>query len=366
MSRRCAHQLINTKSARAICRNISTSSSHFTDKQDKNEEAASNKEDDEKPKIGFFARVKEEFMNDLKNNEENKKSLESLQKQKESLRTQYDKYVGTNYDKYIGTHYDKYVAPKMASFKSPKTEEEEEASTSAPDAQPVEEKISFRDRISTLKSRLSDKEQLAEDYSNMLQTAKEKSELSINRLKNWREKPDSKAPEETTIADEELMKTEAEHSKEEETSVKEKKPSVMRQKIGEMYDKSGLAENPYYQKIVQQTSSVIDENKGKFSGISIAAAEAIKQSQDFRESVREKSKLVSKQLNKQVGASVGDLEKKLHETKEMLEKSGVREMGKEALDKSREALDKGKEAFDKSEKIARETAERVGYCLMFN
>ena len=83
-------------------------------------------------------------------------------------------------------------------------------------------------------------------------------------------------------------------------------------------------------------------------GVSKAAFGVRSRSNDIKQTFTEKGKLYSESLNKQF-KEVG---RKVDEGVDAVEKSGIRERSKEALDMSKKAL-------EKTEQMAKETADKV-------
>jgi len=311
MSRHCIHQLkrvhqFTQNDSIQLSRRISTTRALLKD--DKAADEKDKKDNEELPE-GFFSRFKSELMKDLQADEKNKETLHELQRKSAQIQAQYDKYVGSRLPKSIP------VWPR----KSDKDESGESEERSTP-------KISIRERAENLKMRLQ-KEKLHEDYNNVIKYAKAKSESSYDKMRQWREKPEQKEAQDG------------------EEAVEPPKPNIVQSKFKDLYEKSGIAENPIYQKARAQTTSLLNENKDKFSGVTQAASEVFSKSKELKENLSEQSKAYSEELSK-------EMSKKMDETKEAVEKSGI-------LERSKEAIEMSKEALEKSEQLAKEAAAKL-------
>lgn len=171
----------------------------------------------EKDISGFFARFKQELLKDLKKDENTKESIDAIQKQTRSMQNQYDKYIGS----------------KLPKFKAPESLKEKIPSESF-----SKEKLS--EKAENLKSRFQ-KERLAEDYQNFIASAKLKSETSLERMKEWRNKPEKESESEEIMSNE---------------PPKPSRSSVFKSRMNDFIDKSGLSENVYYKQVKGQASSL--------------------------------------------------------------------------------------------------------------
>ena len=233
MSRHCIHQLRKLQqfsqadSISRLSRGISTTPPVLKD--DKDADSKEKKESEESPE-GFLARFKKEFMKDLKTDDKNKETFHELQKKIDQLQEQYDKYVGSN-------------LPKSMPAWPKKSDKDESEEIHVP-------KITVRERAETLKLRLQ-KERLQEDYENLIQFAKTKSESSYDKMRQWREneKPDQKEVQEN------------------EETAEPAKPNIVQSKFQDLFEKSGIAENPIYQKARAQTESVIKVGYNLYNSI---------------------------------------------------------------------------------------------------
>lgn len=224
MSRNCVHHLKKVqqfKHAEHISRLSRGVSSSPVLLKDNDEADKKEKKDKEDTPEGFFSRFKQEFMKDLETDNKSKETFQEIQKQSAQLQAQYDKYIGSKLPKYL---------PKIPRKTSASEELEEET---AP-------KISFRERADLFKARLQ-KERLQEDYENAIKIAKAKSESSYDKMRQWKEK-----------------RNEPKNLEESEEIVKPPKSTVVRDKFNDLFEKSGLADNPYYQKAKEQTTSVLN------------------------------------------------------------------------------------------------------------
>jgi hypothetical protein len=187
-------------------------------KDNEQSEEKQKKESEESPD-GFFSRFKKEFMKDLETDDKNKETINEFRRKSAQFQAQYDKYVGSHLPKSMPAW------PR----KSVKDEPDENQA----------ERISMRERAESLKSRLN-KERLHEDYNNLTEFVKAKSQTSYDKMRQWREKS-----EQTEVQDgEEILKP--------------SKPNIIQSKFKAMYEKSGIAENPLYQKARDHSMSVLN------------------------------------------------------------------------------------------------------------
>ena len=221
MSRHCIQQLKKIQqfnhadSISCLSRGISTTPAVLSD--NKNTDEKTKKESEESPE-GFFARFKNEFMKDLETDDKNKEVVLELKKKSAQLQAQYNKYVGSH-------------LPKSMPAWPHKSAKDETEETSVP-------KMSIRDRTESLKLRLQ-KERLQEDYTNLIKFAKAKSESSYDKMRQWREKRHEKEVQES----EETVGS---------------NPNIVKSKFKELYERSGIAENPIYQKAKAHTASMLN------------------------------------------------------------------------------------------------------------
>ena len=224
MSRHCIHnlkriqQFNHTDSISRFSRHISSSPALLKDDEKNEKVEQENKEQQD----GAFSRFKKEFLKDLESNDKSRETVDELRKKSAHLQAQYEKYVGS------------YMPKSMPAWPRKSVKEESE--------EPSVPKVSLRERAESLKVRLQ-KERLQEDYNNLIQTAKSKSEASYDKMRQWRKK----SIEKEVLEEEEISEP--------------PKPNVVHSKMKDLFEKSGIADNPLYQKARAQTSSLYHVSK---------------------------------------------------------------------------------------------------------
>ena len=210
MSQRCIYKLQQLRTASNLKRNICTSKLLL---QNNN-----NHENDQEKKVkkGFFERFKTELMKDMESDETNKETINKYKEQFEKFNSKYEMYKDTMH---------KY-APKFSKSEKPEDTQHE----------------NNQNLMEKLKAKL-EKEQLLKDYASLKDQLMAKSEDISKRWHERRNKvPEAESDDKVTDKKNKMTKMSDDFGS----------------KFKDLYEKSGVAENPMYQKAMDQTKSIFN------------------------------------------------------------------------------------------------------------